>query len=93
MPAPDAPSPPDLLHVRGSRSGLLRQQLPPGVRKDAADLPQYTGKMRNYRDALKLRAEQDERRLFYVALTRARKTVTLTWPEKVDRRSREMSPR
>lgn len=27
MPAPGAPSPPDLLHVRGIRSGLLRQQL------------------------------------------------------------------
>jgi DNA helicase-2/ATP-dependent DNA helicase PcrA len=33
----------------------------------------------------------EERRLLYVALTRARKTFTATWPEKVDRRSREMS--
>ena len=33
----------------------------------------------------------EERRLLYVALTRARKTFTVTWPEKVDRRERGMS--
>ncbi len=55
------------------------KQLPPGVRKDRADLPQFkSGKMRAFRDALKLRAEQDERRLFYVAITRARKRLYCT---------------
>ncbi len=55
------------------------KQLPPGVRKDRDDLPQFEpGKMRAYRDALKLRAEQDERRLFYVAITRARQRLYCT---------------
>ncbi|MGH2760308.1 MAG: ATP-dependent helicase, partial [Actinomycetota bacterium] len=55
------------------------KQLPPGVRKDRDDLPQFTpGKMRAYRDALKQRAEQDERRLLYVAVTRARQRLYCT---------------
>ena len=33
---------------------------------------------------------EEERRLLYVALTRARRTFTATWPTKVDRRPREM---
>jgi DNA helicase-2/ATP-dependent DNA helicase PcrA len=64
--------------VRLSNPLTSTYQLPPGVRKDAADLPQYDGKMRKYRDALKERAEQDERRLFYVAITRARKRLYCT---------------
>jgi len=64
--------------VRLSNPLTSTYQLPPGVRKDARDLPQYDGKMRAYRDALKARAEQDERRLFYVAVTRARKRLYVT---------------
>ena len=64
--------------VRLSNPLTSTKQLPPGVRKDARDLPQYDGRMRNYRDALKQRAEQDERRLFYVAITRARKRLYVT---------------
>lgn len=33
---------------------------------------------------------EEERRLLYVALTRARKSFTATWPERVDRRERGM---
>lgn len=33
----------------------------------------------------------EEKRLLYVALTRARKTFTATWPDKADRRGRGMS--
>jgi DNA helicase-2/ATP-dependent DNA helicase PcrA len=64
--------------VRLSNPLTSTYQLPPGVRKDARDLPAYDGKMRAYKDALKLRAEQDERRLFYVAITRARKRLYVT---------------
>ncbi len=64
--------------VRMSNPLTSTKQLPPGVRKDRDDLPQYTGKMRAYRDALKKRAEEDERRLFYVAITRARQRLYCT---------------
>jgi DNA helicase-2/ATP-dependent DNA helicase PcrA len=65
--------------VRLSNPLTSTKQLPPAVRKDRADLPQFTpGKMRAYRDALKQRAEQDERRLFYVAITRARQRLYCT---------------
>jgi DNA helicase-2/ATP-dependent DNA helicase PcrA len=64
--------------VRLSNPLTSTKQLPPGVRKDVNDLPQFTGKMRPYRDALKKRAEEDERRLFYVAITRARKRLYCT---------------
>jgi ATP-dependent DNA helicase UvrD/PcrA len=64
--------------VRLSNPLTSTKQLPPGVRKDSSDLPQFDGKMRRYRDELKARAEQDERRLFYVAVTRARKRLYCT---------------
>jgi DNA helicase-2/ATP-dependent DNA helicase PcrA len=65
--------------VRLSNPLTSTKQLPPGVRKDRDDLPQFTpGQMRKYREALKLRAEQDERRLFYVAITRARRRLYCT---------------
>ena len=64
--------------VRLSNPLTSTKQLPPGVRKDSADLPQFDGKMRKYRDELKHRSEQDERRLFYVAVTRARKRLYCT---------------
>lgn len=64
--------------VRLSNPLTSTKQLPPGVRKDRQDLPQFDGNMRAYRDALKQRAEQDERRLFYVAVTRARKRLYCT---------------
>jgi DNA helicase-2/ATP-dependent DNA helicase PcrA len=64
--------------VRLSNPLTSTKQLPPGVRKDKDDLPQFDGKMRKYRDDLKARAEQDERRLFYVAVTRARKRLYCT---------------
>lgn len=64
--------------VRLSNPLTSTKQLPPGVRKDRNDLPQFDGNMRSYRDALKQRAEQDERRLFYVSITRARKRLYCT---------------
>ena len=64
--------------VRLSNPLTSTKQLPPGVRKDKDDLPRFDGKMRKYRDDLKARAEQDERRLFYVAVTRARKRLYCT---------------
>ncbi len=65
--------------VRMSNPLTSTKQLPPGVRKDRDDLPQFKpGKMRAFKDALRMRAEQDERRLFYVAITRARKRLYCT---------------
>lgn len=61
--------------VRLSNPLTSTMQLPPGVRRDRDDLPRFDGHMRTYRDALKQRAEEDERRLFYVALTRARERL------------------
>lgn len=61
--------------VRLSNPLTSTMQLPPGVRRDRDDLPQFDGHMRRYRDALKQRAEEDERRLFYVAVTRARERL------------------
>ncbi|HVE92205.1 MAG TPA: ATP-dependent DNA helicase [Actinomycetota bacterium] len=48
------------------------RQLPPGIRKDAAHLPVFKGNKQSYRNELRERAMEDERRLFYVAVTRAR---------------------
>jgi DNA helicase-2/ATP-dependent DNA helicase PcrA len=50
-------------------------QLPPGVRKDAVWLPKFKGNKAAYRKELRERTQEDERRLFYVAVTRARKRL------------------
>ncbi len=64
--------------LRLSNPLTATKQLPPGVRKDKGSLPEYGGKMKAYRDALKQRAEEDERRLLYVGITRARKRLYCT---------------
>ncbi len=61
--------------VRASSPLSSTQELPPGVRKDRAHLPKYNGKKSQYLKALKERAEEDERRLFYVAITRAKQRL------------------
>ena len=61
--------------VRSSNPFTSTTQLPPGVRRDAQYLPTYTGNMSAYRRELRQRAEEDERRLFYVAITRAKQRL------------------
>ncbi|CAN5665907.1 ATP-dependent DNA helicase AdnB [soil metagenome] len=53
-------------------------ELPHTVREDAESLPRFEGNMSRFHDALAERAMEDERRLAYVALTRARKALRLS---------------
>jgi ATP-dependent DNA helicase UvrD/PcrA len=54
------------------------QGFPYELREDAGHLPRFAGNARAFRSALEERALEDERRLFYVALTRARQLLVLT---------------
>ena len=56
-------------------------ELPYEVREDSGYLPQWTGKLRDFESEVKQRVLEDERRLFYVALTRAKQylAVTASW--------------
>jgi DNA helicase-2/ATP-dependent DNA helicase PcrA len=56
-------------------------ELPYEVREDSPYLPRWTGKLRDFEAAVKERVVEDERRLFYVALTRAKQhlAVTASW--------------
>jgi DNA helicase-2/ATP-dependent DNA helicase PcrA len=49
-----------------------QKTLPFELRGDAADLPRYEGNINEFKDRLKDRGLEEERRLCYVALTRAR---------------------
>jgi ATP-dependent DNA helicase UvrD/PcrA len=57
------------------------QELPYEVREDREHLPSFDGKLPPFTKAVKERAIEDERRLFYVALTRAKQrlAVTASW--------------
>jgi DNA helicase-2/ATP-dependent DNA helicase PcrA len=67
--------------TRASNPLTSYQDLPYEVREDAAHLPRYEGKLPAFVKAVKDRAIEDERRLFYVALTRAKQhlAVTASW--------------
>jgi len=54
------------------------QGFPYELREDAGHLPRFTGNARTFRGELEERALEDERRLFYVALTRAKQLLVLT---------------
>ncbi len=66
---------------RASNPLTSYRELPYEVREDAPHLPQWTGKLRDFEREVKERAREDERRLFYVALTRAKQhlAVTAAW--------------
>ncbi|MFN2491009.1 MAG: ATP-dependent helicase [Actinomycetota bacterium] len=53
-------------------------ELPYSVREDAEHLPAFEGNMQRFRAELRERLMEDERRLAYVALTRARKALRLS---------------
>ena len=76
-------------------SPLNARGLPYELREDAAHLPRYTGNYRAFRNALVERAMEDERRLLYVAATRARQLLVLTaawWYQGSDKRAKGPSP-
>jgi ATP-dependent DNA helicase UvrD/PcrA len=52
--------------------------LPFDVRGDAEVLPEYTGNLNRFKDELTQRALEEERRLCYVALTRAREVLVVS---------------
>jgi DNA helicase-2/ATP-dependent DNA helicase PcrA len=54
------------------------QGFPYELREDAAHLPRFAGNPRAFRAQLDERALEDERRLLYVALTRAKRLLVLT---------------
>ncbi|HEX3201485.1 MAG TPA: UvrD-helicase domain-containing protein [Actinomycetes bacterium] len=54
------------------------QGFPYELREDASHLPRFAGNARAFRGELEERALEDERRLFYVALTRAKQLLVLT---------------
>jgi DNA helicase II / ATP-dependent DNA helicase PcrA len=54
------------------------QGFPYELREDASHLPRFAGNARAFRAELEERALEDERRLFYVALTRAKQLLVLT---------------
>ena len=51
------------------------------MREDAEHLPKFEGKLNKFKDAVRDRVIEDERRLFYVSLTRAKQrlAVTASW--------------
>ncbi len=53
-------------------------ELPYDVREDWQHLPRWQGNARQFEEAVKERAMEDERRLFYVALTRAKQRLYVT---------------
>ncbi|CAN5158480.1 ATP-dependent DNA helicase [soil metagenome] len=53
-------------------------ELPYEVREDSANLPDFAGKLPAFEKAVKARVIEDERRLFYVALTRAKQRLAVT---------------
>ncbi|MGI8708003.1 MAG: UvrD-helicase domain-containing protein [Actinomycetota bacterium] len=53
-------------------------ELPYEVREDADHLPRFDGKLPAFAKAVKERVIEDERRLFYVALTRAKQRLAVT---------------
>ena len=66
---------------RASNPLTSYRELPYEVREDAPHLPQWTGKLKDFEREVKERAREDERRLFYVALTRAKQylAVSAAW--------------
>ena len=53
-------------------------ELPYEVREDAADLPRFEGNLAKFKAAVTERVIEDERRLFYVALTRAKQRLSVS---------------
>jgi DNA helicase-2/ATP-dependent DNA helicase PcrA len=79
-------------NTRASNPLTSRTELPFEVREDADHLPRFEGKVGDFQDAVKARALEDERRLFYVALTRAKQRLAVTASWWYGRDKREKGP-
>ncbi|HVL32322.1 MAG TPA: PD-(D/E)XK nuclease family protein, partial [Actinomycetota bacterium] len=64
---------PDIM--RQANPATSARYIPFELRGDNEVLPRFMGNLSAFTEELKVRAEQEERRLFYVALTRAKKRV------------------
>ena len=67
-------------------------ELPYEVREDADHLPSFEGKVKDFQDAVRDRVIEDERRLFYVSLTRAKQRLAVTASWWYGRDQREKGP-
>ncbi|MDQ4064915.1 MAG: PD-(D/E)XK nuclease family protein, partial [Actinomycetota bacterium] len=65
-------------NTRGSNPLTSYSELPYEVREDAEHLPRFDGNLNRFRQAVAERVIEDERRLFYVALTRAKQRLAVT---------------
>ncbi|MFN2524936.1 MAG: ATP-dependent helicase [Actinomycetota bacterium] len=65
-------------NTRASNPLTSYSELPYEVRDDASHLPRFEGNLNQFREAVKERVIEDERRLFYVALTRAKQRLAVT---------------
>jgi DNA helicase II / ATP-dependent DNA helicase PcrA len=65
-------------NTRASNPLTSYSELPYEVREDAAHLPRFEGNLNRFRDAVRERVIEDERRLFYVSLTRAKQRLAVT---------------
>ena len=65
-------------NTRASNPLTSYSELPYEVREDAEHLPRFDGKLNDFQKAVRDRVLEDERRLFYVALTRAKQNLAVT---------------
>ena len=78
--------------TRASNPLTSYRMLPYDVREDRSHLPRFGGKLKEFHEAVKERAAEDERRLFYVALTRAKQRLYVTAAWWYGRADREKGP-
>jgi DNA helicase-2/ATP-dependent DNA helicase PcrA len=67
-------------------------ELPYEVREDADNLPKFEGNLGKFKEAVKERVIEDERRLFYVALTRAKQRLAVSGAWWYGREKNEKGP-
>jgi DNA helicase II / ATP-dependent DNA helicase PcrA len=81
-------------NTRASNPLTSYGELPYDVREDAEHLPKFEGKLSQFLKAVRERVIEDERRLFYVALTRAKQrlAVTASWWYGRDKKEKGPSP-
>ena len=81
-------------NTRASNPLTSYAELPYEVREDAEHLPKFEGKLADFQKAVRDRVLEDERRLFYVSLTRAKQNlaVTASWWYGRDKQPKGPSP-
>jgi DNA helicase-2/ATP-dependent DNA helicase PcrA len=79
-------------NTRGSNPLTSYSELPYEVREDRDHLPSYQGHLGKFRAAVAERVIEDERRLFYVALTRAKQRLAVSAAWWYGRDKREKGP-